>query len=245
MFVEHLTVAHKVLARGDEEVEIFEIGKVYMKKAGEVHQPPHKKEFPYLELRQLTALFASRKKKWDYYKVKGIVETYFDQLCVKNVTFTRSECFPYSTAAEIRQGDMLLGTVGLLNQVMTRSVFHLEEDIFGFHLNIEEITLAEKEIKSFVPYSQYPAVVLDMSVLIAKLVQAGDMITKIRAVGGELLREVSIQDVYEKGDNKRSILFTIHYQSKERNLTTEEVNALHVQIGAALKETFQAIVRQK
>ncbi len=245
MFVEHLTVAHKILARGDEEVAVFEIGKVYLKKDGEVHQPPHSKEFPYLEIRQLTASFASKKKNWDYYKVKGIVENYLDGFGIKNVTFRKTEAFPYSTAAEIKQGELVLGTIGLLNQVMTRSVFHLEEDIYGFVLSIEEITKADKDQKSFVPYSQYPAVVFDMSVVIDKSVQAGDMIQKIREAGGELLRDVSIQDVYEKGDSERSILFTIHYQSKERNLTTEEVNQLHTKIGTILSEAFQATVRGK
>ncbi len=245
MFVEHLTVAHKILARGDEEVAVFEIGKVYMKKEGEQHQAPHKKEFPYLELRQLTATFASKKKKWDYYKVKGIVENYLDRIGVKNSTFTRYEGFPYSTAALIKQGDRVLGSIGLLNQVMTRSVFHIEEDIYGFVLDIEEITHAEKVQKSFVPYSQYPAVVLDMSVVIQKSVQAGDMIQKVKEIGGELLREVSIQDVYEKGDNERSILLTIHYQSKDRNLTTEEVNQKHQEIATALQESFNAVIQGK
>ena len=52
-------------------------------------------------------------------------------------------------------------------------------------------------------------------------------------------------DVYEKENAPRSILFSIHYQSKEKNLTTEEINELHTKIGEDLKTTFNATVRGK
>lgn len=245
MFYEHLAVAHKILGRGDEEFALFEIGKVYMKKDGQQEQAPHKAEFPYLENRMLTAVFASKKKKWDYYHVKGIVENYFESFGIKNVTFTKKDLFPYGIAAEMSVNGKVLGSIGMINQSLTRSVFHIEEDVVAFTIDIEAVTKVDKEQKSFVPYSQYPAVHMDISVLLDKTIQAGDVIARIREVGGDLLRDVTIQDVYEKENAPRSILFSIHYQSKEKNLTTEEINELHTKIGEDLKTTFNATVRGK
>jgi phenylalanyl-tRNA synthetase beta chain len=133
----------------------------------------------------------------------------------------------------------------MVNQSLTRSVFHIEEDVIAFTLDIETITFAEKEMMSFMPYSQYPAVHMDISVLLEKATQAGDVISRIKEVGGDLLRNVTIQDVYEKENTPRSILFSIHYQSKEKNLTTEEVNELHKKIGEDLQTTFGVTVRRK
>lgn len=244
MFVEHLSIAHKILGRGDDNVTLFEIGKVYLKNTENILQEPHKKPFPYLELRQLTGTFASKNGQWDYYKVKGILENYFDAMGIKNVTFNKASTFPYSISAEIKQGDLFLGTIGMINQVLTRSVFHLEEDVFGFVLNIEELTKAEKEMKSFVPYSQYPAVMLDMSVQTDVSVQAGDIIAKIQEVGEGLVRNVTIKDVYQKEGTGRSILYSIQYQSKEKNLTIDEVNQLHTKIGDELQKSFSASIRR-
>jgi phenylalanyl-tRNA synthetase beta chain len=243
MFYEHLDVVHKILGRGDQEAVLFEVGKVYLKKVGNESQPPHKPDFPYLENRQLTAVFASKKKHWDYYHVKGVIENYFDELGVKNVTYNKVNTFPYSTAAEIKQGDIILGTVGKVNTSISRGVFHIDEDVFAFVLDIQAVTDAKKEMKSYVPYSQYPAVTMDMSVLIDTKVQAGDLLSKISEVGGELVRDVKISDVFEKEGQGRSILFSIQYQSKEKNLTTDEVNQLHKKIGEQLQTSFNAAIR--
>jgi phenylalanyl-tRNA synthetase beta chain len=243
MFYEHLDVVHKILGRGDQEAVLFEVGKVYLKKVGNESQPPHKPDFPYLENRQLTAVFASKKKHWDYYHVKGVLENYFDELGVKNVTYNKVNTFPYSTAAEIKQGDIILGTVGKVNTSISRGVFHIDEDVFAFVLDIQAVTDAKKEMKSYVPYSQYPAVTMDMSVLIDTKVQAGDLLSKISEVGGELVRDVKISDVFEKEGQGRSILFSIQYQSKEKNLTTDEVNQLHKKIGEQLQTSFNAAIR--
>lgn len=245
MFYEHLAVAHKIMARGDEAFAIFEIGKIYLKKTSKIHQQPHKPDFPYLEVRQLTANFSSKHGEWDYYHVKGVLENYFETLGLKDVVFTKKNIFPYSIAAEIKQGHLILGNIGVINPMLTRSVFHLEEEVTAFVLYIEEVTNARKEMKSFVPYSPYPAVVMDMSVLVDRKVQAGDIITKIKEVGGDLLRNVFIKDVYEKDHAGRSILFSLQYQSKERNLTTDEVNELQQNIATELETTFKATIRGK
>jgi phenylalanyl-tRNA synthetase beta chain len=110
-------------------------------------------------------------------------------------------------------------------------------------LDIQAVTDAKKEMKSYVPYSQYPAVTMDMSVLIDTKVQAGDLLSKISEVGGELVRDVKISDVFEKEGQGRSILFSIQYQSKEKNLTTDEVNQLHKKIGEQLQTSFNAAIR--
>lgn len=245
MFFEHLSIAHKMIARGDEEFAYYEIGKVYLKKNGTVHQKPHSPEFPYVENRQLTAVFSSKKETWDYYHVKGVLENYFEALGIQDVTYTKAQTFPYAISAEIRQGDTMLGTIGIVSQTISRSVFHIDNTITAFVLDIEAIAHAKRVLKSFVPYSAYPAVVLDMSVQIHSTVQAGDMIKTIKESGSDLLRSVEIREVYEKDADKRSILFSLTYQSKDRNLTIDEVNILHNTIGSALTTAYQAVIRGK
>lgn len=242
MFVEHLQVAHKVLARGDLEMALYEVGKLYFKKSGGEAQTPHKPEFPYMEKRVITALFASKTNHWDYYHVKGILEVYFESIGIQNIVFSKSKTFPYQLSATVRQGNRELATIGLVNPVISQSGFHVPYEVYGFVIDIDALAQAEFTPADYMPYSMYPAVTMDMSVQIGSEVQAGDMLESIRQTGGEWVRTVAIKNVFEKDDGIRSILIGVTYQSKERTLTTDEVNERHTAIGKALTQHYKATI---
>jgi phenylalanyl-tRNA synthetase beta chain len=245
MFVEHLEVAHKVQARGDEEMAFYEVGKLYIRKEGTIDQPPHKPEFPYLERRVITAVFSSKPghaQTWDYYHVKGVLEQYFEGLGIKNVLFTKQKTFPYRISAVVTQDGKELATIGLINPVISKSTFHLPYDVYGFVIDIDALVHATVTATDYMPYSAYPAVSLDMSVQIPVAVQAGDVLQVIRETGGDLLRDLKIANVYEKGDKTRSLLIHCVYQSKERNLTIEETHTRHQEIARAVEQQFGATI---
>jgi phenylalanyl-tRNA synthetase beta chain len=245
MFVEHLKVAHKVQARGDEEMAFYEVGKIYLRKDDHEDQPPHKPEFPYLEQRVITAVFSSKPGNahtWDYYHVKGVLEQYFEGLGVQNIVFTKQKTFPYRISAVVTQNGRELATIGLINPVISKSMFHLPYDVYGFVIDIDALAQATFTAVDYMPYSAYPAVSLDMSVRIPVTVQAGDILQVIKKTGGDLLRDLKISNVYEKGDGKRSLLIRCVYQSKERNLTIEETHTRHQEIARAIEQQFGATI---
>ncbi len=245
MFVEHLQVAHKVQARGDEEMAFYEVGKLYLRKEGPLEQPPHTPEFPYLERRIITAVFSSKPgnaRNWNYYQVKGVLEQYFEGLGIQNVVFTKQKTFPYRISAVVTQNGRELATIGLINPVVSKSTFHLPYDVYGFVIDIDALAQATVTAADYMPYSAYPAVSLDMSVQIPVAVQAGDVLQVMRQTGGDLLRDLTISNVYEKGDGTRSLLIHCVYQSKERNLTIEETHTRHQEIARAVEQQCGATI---
>ncbi len=70
------------------------------------------------------------------------------------------------------------------------------------------------------------------------------MIETAKKIGGDLLRNIEITDVYE-ADGKRALLFSMTYQAKDRTLSTDEVNQLHSKIGEALKKDFGVEIKGK
>lgn len=245
MFVEHLEVAHKVQARGDEEMAFYEVGKLYLRKEGPLEQPPHTREFPYLEHRVITAVFSSKPGNahtWGYYHVKGVLEQYFEGLGIQNVVFTKQKTFPYRISAIVTQNGRELASIGLINPVVSKSTFHLPYDVYGFVIDIDALSQATVTAADYMPYSAYPAVSLDMSVQIPVAVQAGDVLQEMRQTGGDLLRDLKIVKVYEKNDGTRSLLIHCIYQSKERNLTIDETHTRHQEIARAIEQKFGATI---
>lgn len=243
MYTTLLQVAKRVIDRGDKNVSIFEVGKIYFKQDPNNPIPnfPHKPEFPYVEKRKISLLFASKKNEWDFYRVKGIIAETLDQLGINNVEYSRYEDPQYALAAEISQKGLKLGYIGIINNAINRN-FDISPTVYVSILDVEALVKAEKTIKSYLPYSQYPSIELDMSVLVPFEVEAATLQKAIINSGNHLVRAVEIIDFIEKS-GKKSILFRLHYQSKERTLSLDEVNALHISIENMLKSKFGVIIQ--
>jgi phenylalanyl-tRNA synthetase beta chain len=243
MFANLLDASKKVLERGDNEGMFFEVGKIYFKKDKPLHQPPHKPEFPYAEVMQIVGLMVDKSKSLDFYSAKGLVESYFDEMKIKDIKFEKDASYPFIHGAKIVQGEKILGWVGVIDPKISKEVYDLNTEVYGFLLNTEELISADYTEKSFMPYSDYPAVVHDLSVLVGDSVVVGEMADLIKAVSDDLVRTVQIVEVYEMNDQEKSILFSITYQAKDKTLTTAEVNEQHNKIAKSLEEKFEAKVR--
>jgi phenylalanyl-tRNA synthetase beta chain len=92
----------------------------------------------------------------------------------------------------------------------------------------------------------YPAVRQDLAFVVDEDVLAGDLIAAARDAAGPDLREMRVFDVYRGGqipEDKKSIAFSVEFQSPERTLSDEDARALRERIVAALAERFGAELR--
>jgi phenylalanyl-tRNA synthetase beta chain len=78
-------------------------------------------------------------------------------------------------------------------------------------------------------------------------VSAADVADAIRASGGDLLRDVQLFDLYT-GEGvpagKKSLAWSLTYQSPERTLTDAEIEAAQQATVAALAKRFSAELRR-
>lgn len=334
MYTTLLEATQRLVDRGDKQVELYEVGKIYLKKKAVdkdgnalanseenthflnqtvSHQPPHEPSFPYTEHRKLTVILSSKDKHIDYYSIKGILDEYLEQFGIKDVEFVKDGANPFfefsarviqtikieeqmssnqankkkaeNTRKEIQNipkanfgevdattKEITFGEIGMIAKEISQQNFGIELPVYAFTLDIEKLTETQKEVPSFTPYSIYPSIQMDMSVVVEKNINALELIKAIKQYQtirqnkegkqgtGEvpqnanedevpqnrkenLIQNVEITDVYEQQDNKRSILISIFYQSKERTLETEEVNTLHTTIGDMLIHNFNVEIK--
>ena len=87
----------------------------------------------------------------------------------------------------------------------------------------------------------------DIAVVVADEHLAGDVVAAARTAGGELLRDVSVFDVYRDdaalGAGRRSLALRLTFQADDRTLTDDEVAPVREQIVQELAERFGAVLR--
>ena len=74
-----------------------------------------------------------------------------------------------------------------------------------------------------------------------------EVLNKINAAGGPLVRDVDLFDMYEgEGieEGKKSLAFHIIYQAEDRTLSSKEVNQIHQKIIKSLEENPEWQVRR-
>jgi len=93
---------------------------------------------------------------------------------------------------------------------------------------------------------RHPAASRDLALVVDAATPAAEMEAAIRASGGPLLRDVALFDLYT-GEGvpagKKSLAYTLTYQSPERTLTDAEIEAAQSAIVAALARRFGAAPR--
>ena len=94
----------------------------------------------------------------------------------------------------------------------------------------------------------FPAVRQDLAFIVAEDVPAADLIDAAQAAAGPELREMRVFDVYhgpQVGEGRKSLAFSVEFQSAERTLSDEDAAALRQQIADALRERFDAELRTR
>src|SRR5206468_6870375 len=92
----------------------------------------------------------------------------------------------------------------------------------------------------------FPPVHQDLAFSVAEAVTAGELVAAAREAAGPALREMRAFDVYrgeQVGPGKKSIAFSVTFQSPEGTLTDEDAGELRNRIVEALNKRFDAELR--
>jgi phenylalanyl-tRNA synthetase beta chain len=113
-------------------------------------------------------------------------------------------------------------------------------------LNLQFL-LSKNPVKAaFQALPTYPPSLRDLAVVVDRGVYAGALLDTIRKSGGELLREVRVFDVYagkQLSADKKSIAFSLTFQSPERTLTDADTQNAFDRILHKLEQAHGALLR--
>ncbi|MBV8597779.1 MAG: phenylalanine--tRNA ligase subunit beta [Actinobacteria bacterium] len=171
-----------------------------------------------------------------YLRVKGVVETVYAALKAEP-TFERAH------HALLHPGKAARTPAGVLGELHPRE---LDGEWGAFELDLAALFAGAREPVTYEDVITYPAIRQDIAVAVRDDVAAGEIVAVARDAAGPELKEARVFDVYrgeQVGAGRKSVAFSVVFQSPERTLTEEDATRLREHIVAALAERFGAELR--
>lgn len=182
----------------------------------------------------------------DFYDLKGDLESVLDLTGkLADIQF-RAEANPAlhpGQSAAIYLHDERIGFLGVVHPELERKL-DLNGRTVVFELEWNKVS--DRVLPDASEISRFPANRRDIAVLVAENVPAADIIAECKKVGVNQVVGVNLFDVYRgKGVNEgfKSLAISLILQDTGRTLEEEEIAATVAKCVAALKERFQATLR--
>jgi phenylalanyl-tRNA synthetase beta chain len=232
--------------RREEDLRIFELGKVYI--AGENHMPEERWHLGLaLSGKREPIHWGMRETEVDLYDLKGVLESLLDNLYLSfRLDSKENALLKPSSSFEIKvNGD----TVGIWGEVAEEilELFEIKGKVFTAELDFEKLLVCIPKKRPFLPLPKFPSVDRDIAIVVDEDILSGSISEKIKMVGGNLIEELILFDVYRGKQirpGKKSLAYSIRYRSKDKTLTDEEVDRIHQKVISELEESFGASLRK-
>jgi phenylalanyl-tRNA synthetase beta chain len=146
--------------------------------------------------------------------------------------------------AELRVGGLPVGHAGELHpEVCDR--LGLPKRTVAMELDLTALPLPDLAPAPVV--SHFPATLIDVAVVVAEAVPAGEVEAALREGAGELLEGLRLFDVYRDaklGEDRKSLAFKLELRAADRTLTNEEGVAVRDAAVAVAADRFGASLRE-
>lgn len=179
-------------------------------------------------------------------EAKGFIGYLFERLGLTGVNWRDQHFNLFEAGALIEDSKKeTIGLIGLLSKKI-EGFYDLNKRAVAVEIDLERLNLELKDENEFEPLSQFPAINRDLSFVISETISLDFIEKSIQDLGGDLLEDVELVDVYQgRGikDDEKAITLRLIFRSKERSLKDEEVNRLLQIIIKDLVNSFKAAIR--
>jgi phenylalanyl-tRNA synthetase beta chain len=235
------------LSRGIRDVRLFEVSRVFIDWG---------KQLP-TEGLKLAGLFYQDMlpSLWEdpvpaFYRVKGVLESLFDEIRLKNVVFVPSrEVFLHSgKSADLYIGNLKIGYMGEVGpQIIEKLSLKIQKpQVVVFEIDLDHMLqlLEQKIVYHQIP--RYPSIDRDVALVMDDQIAAGEVLALFRTYPSEIIEHVELFDHYKGKNlpqNTKSIGLRVTYRSKDRTLAEGEVEPVHLALVEHVAQKTGAKIR--
>ncbi len=224
-------------------IRLFELGKVYLPRAGDLPQEPYMACAVAMGLREDRAWHGGATET-DIYDIKGVIERLMEGLGLEACFIPSQDpgLHPDRQAVVVVSG----GVVGVLGEVHPKvcRAFDIEEPVYLFELDIPALLPAVAKSHMYSPISPFPTVTRDIALVLDSDVSHQTVLDIIK--GFPLVVDVALFDVYSGKQvpaGKKSLAYSITFQSQDHTLKDEEVNKVQQKMLKKLSADLGATLR--
>lgn len=230
-------------------VRIFEVGKIFFPRAGELRKDARSNERLPQQDDALAGAILEKSNGTPFYEAKDAITVMLDALNV-DYRFEVWEKDPPSWAnpsrtEKITAGGKTLGIVTELTPAIQQS-FGVRHRVGIFGVNFLELVKLYSGNIVYRPIPKYPSIELDLAVIVPRKIIWGDVLKNIFETENRLIKDIKLFDVYEGSGveaGKKSLAFRVVYRSDDRTLKLEEVKKIEEKIIQKLNQKFGAKLR--
>ncbi len=226
---------------------VFELGHVYLP----VENQPQPSECRCLGMAIMDGAQAKSSTRsatpTDFFSMKAVLETALWELGAPKINFRQATRAPFhpGRCAVLSLDSQDIGVMGEIHpEIRARydltqraTIVVLEFDVLARHVDL---------LKPYSPISRFPVVERDLALVLNDEIVAAQIEATLRKAGGELLKEARVFDVYKGApipENQKSIAIALRFQSSERTLTDEEIEASMLRLRQAAQSELGASLR--
>lgn len=229
-------------AKGQQGVKLFELGRAYL-------NAPDGRSFTELERLSFALWGEAKEKTWsekarevDYTDGVTVLEILKERLGLPEMTFEAAAIpglHPGRTAKislTYHGKKKELGFIGEMDPRVVRDL-DLKGRLVVCELDLDVITETARQSYTYKKLPKFPASERDVSLMVPGETSNQDVVSVIRKVGGKLLTDVAVLDLYrddKMAEGERSLTYRLTYRAEDRTLTIEEVDKAHQKVLEAL-----------
>lgn len=235
--------------RQAELVKIFEVGKIYLPSPDKPNSLPNEKLIIAGAINK-----TGRGDIWeksfslDIFDVKGIIETVFQDLKVKNW-----EVVPGNHPAfhPLRNGKIIMGgeEVGIFGEIHPEVInnYRIPGKVNLFEIDFENLLPNVPSDIKYCILPKYPSVQRDLALIVKEEILSADIIKVIKSIDEKLIKKVTLFDLFKGkqiGDGYKSLAYSVVFQAEDRTLIDQEVENTYRKIKDKLIVKFNAKIRE-
>ena len=232
------------VARRNISVRLFEIGRCFLPSGELLPREPGRVGIAMHGPVEQTWISAQRE--MDLFDLKGAVETMLlDRFGQASFEEAEDPLLHRGRTAAISLNGTRVGVMGELSGA-AQARYDLPHRVLVAELELNAlIDLARW--RGLIEVPRFPATLRDIALTVPEAVPAGEVFATVRGVGGEVLEEARIFDVYrgqQAGEGRKSIAISLVFRRADRTLTDDEVQDAVDQISKAVEENHGAQIRR-
>lgn len=230
----------------DSGIKMFEIGKVYRPNGDTLPQEPEML-CGIMNGSRIERSWLGGDGMYDFYDVKGAIEGLFKHLGIP-VSFENSSnhgLHPAHQAAVVLAGKGKKAIIGVIGELHPKvaDAFEFAGTVCLFEIEIAGLLSAVSQTM-YQPIPRFPGMARDLALVVDADVTNQKILDIIK--GFPLVTNAVLFDVYsgkQVAPGKKSLAYSLEYQSPSHTLTDEEVNKVQEQILAKLTKELEATLR--
>ena len=182
---------------------------------------------------------ATTARELDFYDLKGVIEASAEAMGFPRLAFAPAEAkyLQPGQSAQISLTDgRVLGFMGRLREDVL-AIYKFRQAVYLAELDLANLMRAEASLVRYKQLPRFPAIVRDISLLIARQVTWAELQQAVLDLQLAHCQSAQLVDVYEGTgipDDQRAVTFRLEYRAATCTLRDEEAAAEHSQIVATL-----------